>query len=56
MKFLFKFITAYDKYAIKAFEASAFDYLLKPFDDERFYKVLKRAKNNHELINKNNHQ
>lgn len=50
------FITAYNKYAIKAFEASAFDYLLKPFDDERFYKVLERAKNYHVLINKNKHQ
>ena len=50
------FITAYDKYAIKAFEASAFDYLLKPFDDERFDKVLERAKNYHTLIKKNKHQ
>lgn len=44
------FITAYDQYAIKAFEACAFDYLLKPFDDERFFDVLKRTKNQISLI------
>jgi two-component system, LytTR family, response regulator len=38
------FITAYDKYAIQAFENSALDYLLKPFTDERFFKSLERAK------------
>mgnify|MGYP000498077683 CR=1 FL=1 len=47
---LIVFITAFDQYAIKAFEASAFDYLLKPFDDERFYDVLKRTKNQISLI------
>src|SRR5882762_14729 len=31
------FVTAYDQYALKAFEAQAIDYLLKPFEDERFY-------------------
>lgn len=30
------FVTAYDQYAIKAFDVHAIDYLLKPFDDERF--------------------
>lgn len=38
------FITAYDQYALQAFEAHALDYLLKPFEKERFYKCLKRAK------------
>jgi two-component system, LytTR family, response regulator len=38
------FVTAYDTYAVKAFEAEALDYLLKPFDDDRFRKTLKRAK------------
>src|ERR1044072_3594938 len=30
------FVTAFDQYALKAFEVHALDYLLKPFDDERF--------------------
>jgi two-component system LytT family response regulator len=38
------FITAYDHYALKAFEVHALDYLLKPFDDERFERALARAK------------
>lgn len=38
------FATAYDKYAIQAFDAQAIDYLLKPFDDERFQKALARAR------------
>jgi two-component system, LytTR family, response regulator len=38
------FITAYDQYALKAFEAFAFDYLLKPFDEERFARALARVK------------
>jgi two-component system LytT family response regulator len=38
------FITAYDQYAIDAFEVHAVDYLLKPFDKERFFKSLNRAK------------
>jgi len=37
------FVTAYDKYAIRAFEVHALDYLLKPFDKERFKKALNRA-------------
>lgn len=40
------FSTAYDQYAIKAFEVNAIDYLLKPFDQERFDTALERAKNN----------
>lgn len=38
------FVTAYDAYALRAFEAEALDYLLKPFDDERFHRTLSRAK------------
>jgi len=38
------FVTAYDRYAIRAFEVHALDYLLKPFDRERFAKALQRAK------------
>jgi two-component system, LytTR family, response regulator len=38
------FTTAYDQYAIKAFEANAVDYLLKPFSRERFADALKKAK------------
>ena len=38
------FVTAYDEYAIRAFEAGALDYLLKPFDDARFGRALNRAK------------
>ena len=37
------FVTAYDQYALRAFEARALDYLLKPFDDERFEQALRRA-------------
>lgn len=39
------FATAYDKHAITAFELNAVDYLLKPFDDERFYSSLEKARN-----------
>jgi two-component system LytT family response regulator len=38
------FVTAYDQYALKAFEVQALDYLLKPFDDERFALALERAR------------
>ena len=38
------FVTAYDQYALRAFEAGALDYLLKPFDDARFNRSLQRAK------------
>jgi two-component system LytT family response regulator len=38
------FVTAYDEYALRAFEAGALDYLLKPFDDARFRRALNRAK------------
>jgi two-component system, LytTR family, response regulator len=38
------FVTAYDQHAIRAFEANALDYLLKPFSDERWEAALARAK------------
>ena len=38
------FVTAYDEHALRAFDASARDYLLKPFEDERFARALARAK------------
>jgi two-component system LytT family response regulator len=42
------FVTAYDQHAIKAFEANALDYLLKPFSDERLETALCRAKARHD--------
>ncbi|HEY0305273.1 MAG TPA: response regulator [Longimicrobiales bacterium] len=41
---LIVFVTAYDEYALRAFEVSAVDYLLKPFDRERFQAALGRVK------------
>jgi len=41
---LIVFITAYNKHAVSAFEIFALDYLLKPFDDERFAAMLARAR------------
>jgi len=38
------FVTAYDQYAIRAFDLAAVDYLLKPFDDERFEQALRQAR------------
>ena len=37
------FVTAFDAYAVRAFEAEAIDYLLKPFDDQRFARVIERV-------------
>lgn len=44
-------VTAYDDYAIKAFEYHALDYLLKPFDRERFLMTIKRVKEQMTLYN-----
>jgi two-component system LytT family response regulator len=38
------FVTAYDQYAMRAFEVHALDYLLKPFDDHKFERAMVRAK------------
>lgn len=38
------FVTAYDQFAVRAFEVQALDYVLKPFEDDRFFAVLERAK------------
>ena len=43
------FVTAYDQHALKAFEVAAVDYLVKPFDDERFEQALARARRMLEL-------
>jgi two-component system LytT family response regulator len=45
------FVTAYDQHAIRAFEANALDYLLKPFSDERWEATLARAKIRHDELN-----
>jgi two-component system, LytTR family, response regulator len=41
------FVTAYDTYAVEAFEVSAVDYLLKPFDQDRFRRTLARVRPRH---------
>jgi two-component system, LytTR family, response regulator len=38
------FVTAFDEYALKAFEVSAVDYLLKPYEDVRFYSAMERGR------------
>jgi two-component system LytT family response regulator len=48
------FTTAYDQHAVKAFEAHALDYLLKPFDYERLHQALDRARN--ELLKANDRE
>jgi len=48
------FVTAYDQYALKAFELSAVDYLLKPIDPERLIQAVEKLRNRAEL--KKSHQ
>src|SRR5437764_6254720 len=43
------FVTAFDQFALKAFDVAAVDYLVKPFDDERFAQALQRARKSIEL-------
>ena len=43
------FVTAYDRFALQAFELAAVDYLLKPYDDERFEQAFERARRMVEL-------
>jgi two-component system LytT family response regulator len=42
--FVVVFVTAYDSYALEAFDVHALDYVLKPFDDRRFHRAVERAK------------
>lgn len=48
------FVTAHDRFALKAFDVKAVDYLLKPFDDQRFDKALKTAV--HQISLKDEHK
>ncbi|HEY0476551.1 MAG TPA: LytTR family DNA-binding domain-containing protein [Kofleriaceae bacterium] len=43
-RFAVVFVTAYDSYALAAFDVQALDYVLKPFDDRRFHRAVERAK------------
>jgi two-component system LytT family response regulator len=47
------FVTAYDEYALRAFDLAAVDYLVKPFDDERFEQAFSRARRTVEMEGRN---
>jgi two-component system LytT family response regulator len=47
---LFVFITAFEQYAVRAFEANAFDYLLKPYREERLRNTLSRLRHHMALL------
>ncbi|ASN04521.1 LytR/AlgR family response regulator transcription factor [Virgibacillus necropolis] len=53
---LFVFTTAYDEYAVDAFEIDATDYLLKPYSDERFQKTMRRIRKQLVQMNEKNEQ
>jgi two-component system LytT family response regulator len=44
------FVTAYDRYALEAFDVAALDYLVKPFDDDRFEQAFRRARRSLALV------
>lgn len=50
------FVTAYDKYAIRAFEANAVDYLLKPINDQRLSEAIDRAREHIDKMNALTHR
>jgi len=50
------FVTAYDQYAVKAFEVHALDYVLKPFDDMRIERAIARVKERLALRTKSRYQ
>jgi two-component system LytT family response regulator len=47
------FVTAYDQYALRAFDLAAVDYLVKPYDDERFEQAFRRARRMIDLEGRN---
>jgi two-component system, LytTR family, response regulator len=47
------FVTAYDEYALRAFDLAAVDYLVKPYDDERFEQAFRRARRMIEMEGRN---
>jgi len=50
------FVTAFDRYALQAFEVNAADFLLKPFDRDRFRSMLRRVRERHAARNSANYQ
>jgi|HubBroStandDraft_1064217.scaffolds.fasta_scaffold19251_2 two-component system, LytTR family, response regulator len=53
---LIVFVTAFDRYALQAFEVNAADFLLKPFDRERFRTMLRRVRERHALRNSSSYR